>query len=393
MTRTIGVVTVDRSDYGISLPIMRKIQQDPELALHLLVAGSHLVAEFGLTVRAIEADGVPIGERIQMLLASDAPEGVATSIGLGVIGFAQAFARRRPDLLVVVADRFEMHAAALAALPFNIPIAHLHGGELSQGAIDDALRHAITKLSHLHFVATDEAAHRVIQLGEEPWRVKVSGAPSLDHVRSVPLLDRRQLAARYGLRLDAAPLVITYHPVTLEHEQTEWHMTELLEALRMFEQPIIFTRPNADTAGRVIARMIERFAQQHSHARLVDHFGTQGYFSLMACAAAMVGNSSSGLVEAPSFGLPVVNIGTRQQGRLRAENVIDVGYGREEIAQGIRRALLPEFRQQLRGLPNPYGDGHAAEIIVRHLKDIPLDARLIRKRFMDIPVAADVASS
>jgi len=389
--RTIGVVTVDRSDYGIGLPILRRMQQEPVLALQLLVAGSHLVPEFGLTIRAIEADGIAVDERIDMLLASDAPEGIAKSMGLGLLGFAQAFARRRPDLLVVVADRFEMHAAALAALPFKIPVAHLHGGELSHGAIDDALRHAMTKLSHLHFVATEEAARRVIQLGEEPWRVKVSGAPSLDSLRSLQLLDRQALATRYGLRLDTAPLLVTYHPVTLEHERTEWQVMELLEALRAFEQPLVLTRPNADTSGRLIARMMERFAHAHPRAWLVDHLGTQGYFSMMACAAAMVGNSSSGIVEAPSFGLPVVNIGTRQQGRLRAENVIDVGYGREEIMQGIRQALRPEFRGRLRACSNPYGDGHAAEIIVHHLTEIPLDARLIHKRFVDVPVTADVS--
>lgn len=383
--RTIGIVTVARSDYGISLPLLRRIQADPELRLHLIVAGMHLSPEFGLTSRAIEGDGFAIGDRVEMLLSSDSPEGIAKSMGLGTLGFAQAYARCRPDLLLVLGDRFEMHAAALAALPFKIPVAHIHGGELTEGAMDDALRHCITKLSHLHFVATDAYGQRVIQMGEEPWRVIVSGAPSLDNLRSMKLLDRQELEVRFGVRLNGSPLLVTFHPVTLEYEHTEWHVTELLEALRTVELPIVFTLPNADTHGRIIIRMIDGFVREHPRAQLVENFGPQGYFSLMACAAAMVGNSSSGIVEAPSLGLPVVNVGTRQQGRLKADNVIDVGYRREEIARGLARALDPAFRAALRGVPNPYGDGHAAEVIVNRLKETSLDERLIRKRFVDAP--------
>ncbi len=398
--RTIGVVTVNRSDYGIALPILRRIKEDAQLTLHLFVSGAHLSPEFGLTVRAIEADGVPIGSRVEMLEPSDAPEGIAASMGRGVAGFAEAFARNRPDLLLVVADRFEMHAAALAALPFTIPVAHLHGGELSQGAFDDALRHSITKLSHLHFVAAEPYAQRVVQMGEEPWRVTVSGAPSLDHLRTMPLLTPEALRARWSLTLEPAPLLVTYHPVTLEHEATEWQVGELLAALEAAGRPIVFTLPNPDTRGRAIARMIRAFVERHPEARLIESLGTQGYFSLMACAAAMVGNSSSGIIEAPSFGLPVVNIGTRQEGRIRGENVIDVGYGREEIVRGIRDATDPALRARLRGLPNPYGDGHAAEIIVDRLAHIPLDRRLLMKRFVDAqdrpawqpnPLTADAA--
>ncbi|MBI3011682.1 MAG: UDP-N-acetylglucosamine 2-epimerase (hydrolyzing) [Candidatus Omnitrophica bacterium] len=389
--RTIGVVTVNRSDYGISLPILRRIQQEPELALHLIVAGAHLSPEFGLTVTAIEADGFHIGDRVEMLVSSDTPEGIVKSMGLGLIGFAQSFTRRRPDMVVVVADRFEMHAAALAALPLKIPLAHVHGGELSQGAMDDALRHSITKLSHLHFVSTKEAAHRVRQMGEEAWRVVVSGAPSLDHVRTIPRLSIQELEARVGMRLGQAPLLVTYHPVTLEYEQTEWQIGELLAALQAITRPMVFTLPNPDTSSRVIRRMIEAFLERQPHARLVENFGTQGYLSIMGYAAAMVGNSSSGIIEAPSFELPVVNIGTRQEGRVRADNVIDVNCARADIAQGIVRALAPTFRARLRGLHNPYGQGDAAEIIVGRLKDIPLDARLIRKRFIDQPGQADAA--
>lgn len=385
--RTIGAVTVGRSDYSIYLTVLRKIKAEADLELYLIVAGMHLSPEFGSTVEAIEADGFEINERVEMLLSSDTPEGIAKSIGLGIIGFAQVYSRFRPDLLLVLGDRFEMHAAVLAALPFKIPVAHIHGGEITEGAIDDALRHSITKLSHLHFTATEDARRRIVQMGEEPWRVIVSGAPSLDNLESVRLLDRPELEALIALRLDANPLLVTYHPVTLEYEQTEWQVRQLLGALEQCDFPMVFTMPNADTNGRVITGLVREFARSCSRAQMVDNLGTRGYFSLMSQAVAMVGNSSSGIIEAPSFGLPVVNIGTRQQGRTRGPNVIDVGYACDEILAGIAQATSPEFRASLRGLPNPYGCGHASDVIVRHLKEVALDDRLVKKRFLDFPVA------
>jgi UDP-hydrolysing UDP-N-acetyl-D-glucosamine 2-epimerase len=384
---TIGVVTVARSDYGIYLPILRRIQADPDLRLHLIVSGAHLAPGFGLTVNTIQADGFEIGERIEMLLVSDSPEGVAKSTGIGVIGFAQAFARLRPDILLVLGDRFEMHAAALAALPFNIPVAHIHGGEVTQGAMDDALRHSLTKLSHLHFVSTPEYARRVAQLGEEEWRITVSGAPSLDNLRLMTLPTREQLETQFGFCLQPAPLLVTFHPVTLEFEQTEWQIAELTAALNQLDVPVIFTMPNADTRNGIIRHHIAEYVGAHSSAWSVENFGTQNYFGVIQFAAAMVGNSSSGIIEAPSFKLPVVNIGTRQAGRLRAANVVDVGYARDEIVSGVQSAIAPSFREQLCDLANPYGDGHAAERIVARLKSAALDDRLIRKVFCDVGVA------
>lgn len=381
--RTIAVVTVARSDYGIYLPILRRIQADPKLRLHLIVAGAHLVPNFGLTVNAIQADGFEIGERVEMLLASDSPEGIAKSIGIGVIGFAQAFARFRPDILLVLGDRFEMHAAALAALPFNIPVAHIHGGEVTQGAIDDALRHSLTKLSQLHFVSTPEYARRVAQLGEESWRIVVAGAPSLDNLRAMVLPTREQLEAQFNFRLQPAPLLVTFHPVTLEFEQTEWQIAELMAALDELRLPVIFTMPNADTRNGVIRKHIAQYVPTHSSSWNVENFGTHNYFGVMQFAAAMLGNSSSGIIEAPSFRLPVVNIGTRQAGRLHAANVLDVGYARDEILAGIHRAIAPVFREQLRNLANPYGDGHAAERIIAGLKAVALDDHLTCKSFCD----------
>ncbi len=382
--RTIGVVTVGRSDYGIYLPVLWKLQAAEECHLQLMVSGMHLSPEFGLTVQAIESDGFPIVERVEMLLSSDSPEGIAKAIGLGVIGFAQAYGRCQPDILVVLGDRFEMYAAALAALPFKIPVAHIHGGELTQGAMDDSLRHSITKLSHLHFVATEEYARRVRQMGEEPWRVIVSGAPALDGMQECAA-SRPELESSFGLDMTVPPILVTYHPVSLEYEQTAWQVKQLLAALERAALPIVFTAPNADVAGRTVAALIREFVTTHPIARYVATLGRSGYFGLMRHAVAMVGNSSSGIIEAPSFQLPVVNVGTRQQGRVRAVNVIDVGYEAEAISAALARAVSPEFRHTLAGIQNPYGDGHAAERIAGALTEVRLDNAMIMKRFCDTP--------
>jgi UDP-hydrolysing UDP-N-acetyl-D-glucosamine 2-epimerase len=388
--RTIGVVTVGRSDYGIYLPLLRKIRLDPDLQLYLIVSGMHLSPEFGLTIKAIEDDGFEVGERVEMLLSSDTPEGIAKSMGLGTIGFAQAYTRFCPDILIVLGDRFEMFAAALAALPFKIPVAHIHGGEVTRGAIDDTLRHSITKLSHLHFVSTRDYGRRVMQLGEEPWRVAYCGALSLDNLHEVRLLDRRDLVAEFGISLEEEFLLVTYHPVTLEYELTEWQVSELLAALDEYDLPVLFTMPNADTGGRIIRHMIRDFIRTHPVSQAVESLGTQGYFSVMALATAMVGNSSSGIVEAAMFQLPVINIGIRQQGRICGANVIDVGYYKDEIVQGIQRAVSLEFSKRLEHLVNSYGDGHAADRIVRVLKQIELNDRLLIKAFTDYLIDVEV---
>ncbi len=391
--RTIGVVTVGRSDFGIYRPVLEAIRAEPTLALRLIVSGMHLSPHYGSTVEQIEAEGFVVDERVEMLLSSDSPEGIAKSMGLGAIGFAQSFAHSRPDILLVLGDRFEMHAAALAALPFNIPVAHIHGGEVTEGAMDEALRHAITKLSHLHFTSTEEYARRVIQLGEEPWRVTVSGAPGLDNLHGMVWLNAAELKQRFGLRIDEAPLLVTFHPVTLEYTSAAYQIDELLHALLARGSSVIFTLPNADTGNSIIRQKIAAFVAAHpDSAQAVESLGTQGYFSLMRLAAAMVGNSSSGIIEAASFGLPVVNIGSRQGGRARGRNVIDVGYNHSEILDGIQRAVAPAMRQSLQGMQNPYGDGHAAQRIVSRLRDVPLDAKLIVKRFYDLPATADEGS-
>ena len=382
--RKIGVVTTGRADYGALFPVLRLIQADPGLQLHLFVTGMHLSPEFGSTARIIEADGFPITQRVDIGLKADDPLGIATSMSAALAGFGKAFAEHRPDIVLVVGDRFETLAVVAAALPFPIPVGHISGGEVTEGAIDDAIRHAITKMSHLHFVATQPYRDRVIQLGEEPWRVHLTGEPSLDNLRTMKRLSLADLERLVGMRLEPAPLLVTFHPETLDHAHTLEHFRVLLAALEKTERPVVFTAPNADTAGREIRAAIEGFVSRHSNARLVVNLGNEAYFSLMALAAAMVGNSSSGILEAASFRLPVVNVGDRQKGRLHARNVIHSVPERAAIGEAIRQVLRPEFRAALADLRNPYeGDG-AAEKIVTVLTTVELGPRLVQKRFHNL---------
>jgi UDP-N-acetylglucosamine 2-epimerase (non-hydrolysing)/GDP/UDP-N,N'-diacetylbacillosamine 2-epimerase (hydrolysing) len=384
--RTIGVVTVGRSDFGILRPVLRAIQADDRLQLQLLVAGSHLSGHFGHTVDEIRGDGFPIAQMIDVRPSTDSPAAIAEAIGANTMAFAKTYAQTPLDILLVLGDRYEMHAAALAAVPLKIPIAHIHGGEVTHGAIDDALRHAMTKYSHLHFASAQVYADRIIQLGEEPWRVHVSGAPALDNLRGIQLLALSSLEQQLGMALSPAPLIVTYHPVTLQYEQTEHQIAELLAALDDQRVPIVFTLPNADTRNRVISSEIERFVSRHPPARLVKNLGTQTYFSLMNIAAAMVGNSSSGIIEAASFRLPVVNVGLRQAGRHRPPNVIDVPADGTQIRDAIDLALGDSFRDGLTDLTNPYDQGGASRIIVDCLRNIDLDEKLIVKKFYDLPL-------
>jgi UDP-hydrolysing UDP-N-acetyl-D-glucosamine 2-epimerase len=381
--RTVGVVTVARSDYGHLKPVLEAIGAAPDLRLMLFVGGMHLEPDFGLTVREIEADGWPVAARVPMVETDDSPAGIARSLAEGIRGFGVALSEQRPDLLVVLGDRFEMLAAAVAALPGMVPVVHIHGGEVSEGAIDNQMRHAITKLAHLHFASADAHGRRIAQMGEEPWRIHVVGAPGLDRIRPADLLSREALARQIDIEPAGRWIVVTFHPVTLEYRDTGEHAHELLAALEKTEGTLIITYPNADTAGRLVIERLEEFAGRHPRCRLVRSLGDRAYLSLLRHADLMVGNSSSGLIEAPAFGLPVVNIGTRQRGRLRGANVVDTGYGRDDVLQGIECALASGFRDRLRGMANPYGDGRAAPRIVRVLRDVALDQALIQKRFVD----------
>jgi UDP-N-acetylglucosamine 2-epimerase (non-hydrolysing)/GDP/UDP-N,N'-diacetylbacillosamine 2-epimerase (hydrolysing) len=383
--RTIGVITTSRADFGIYLPILRRILLDPDLRLHLYVTGMHLAPEFGQTVRWIEEEQIPIAERLLILVSGDNAEATSKSMGQALIAFAQSYARFQPDLLVVLGDRFEMISAALAAIPFRIPVAHIHGGELTSGAIDDAIRHATTKLAHLHFVSNEIYARRVAQLGEDPSRIIISGAPALDYLRQVPLPNPNELENHLQMPLDPAPLIVTFHPTTLDPLPARVQIQAVLQALDRFDRPVIFTSPNADPGGLEFMSIISDYCSKRSRCRFIKNLGTRYYFGLLGHALAMVGNSSSGIIEAPSFKLPVVNIGSRQDGRVKARNVIDVSFDVGHIQSGIQKAIDDDFRSSLRDLQNPYDAGRSAsEIIVDALKSLPVD-KLIYKRFRDEP--------
>lgn len=382
----VGVVTTSRADYGIYSPILARLHADAELELQLYVGGMHLLASHGSTVRVIEEDGYPIAARIDHLLASDAPEAVADSMGRGTSAFAGALAKGTPDVLLVLGDRFEMFAAAVAAVPQRIPLAHIHGGETTEGAIDEGFRHALTKLSHLHFASTQVYADRIAQMGEERWRITVSGAPALDHIETMDLLSGSDLDAALGFELEAPPFLLTFHPVTLDATDPGVQVDAVLEALDAFgDVPTVATYPNADTHGSVIRARLERWCDARDGRHLVSSLGTLRYFSLMAASRAMVGNSSSGIIEAASFGLPVVNVGDRQKGRIHGENVLDVACDSRSIQGALARTAEVSFTDSLKAMTNPYGGGHAAEIIVETLKNTNFDESILRKSFVDLP--------
>jgi UDP-hydrolysing UDP-N-acetyl-D-glucosamine 2-epimerase len=388
--RQIGVVTFARSDYSSCLPLLKAIQSDPDLGLDLIVSGTHLSPEFGYTIKAIEADGFEISDRVEMLLSSDTPEGVAKSVGLGIIGLAQSFARFRPNILLIVGDRVELLSVVCSALPFNIPIAHVSGGDVTEGAIDNQVRYAISKMSHIHFVAMQAHADRLVQMGEEPWRVVVSGDPALDLLQQMEFLERDGLSRSLGLKLQPPVLLITYHPTTLGSTDLVQEMESLLSALSHLPGTQVFTYPNADAQNQVIIHKIQAYVASRPGAILVSNLGQRRYYSLMAQVDLMVGNSSSGIWEAPSFRLPVVNIGERQKGRLRAGNVLDVDANADAIHSAIQRALLPSFRASLSNLQNLYGDGHATPRIVNTLKQVELNSRLLQKKFIDLPITKEI---
>lgn len=387
--RIIGVVTVARSDFGIYRSLLRALADDPDVELRIYASGTHLSEAFGETVREIEGAGYQVAERIHVLTGDDSPAGMAAAIARGVGGFAEVFAHSPPDILVVLGDRFDMFAAALASVPFNIPLAHIHGGEITEGAIDDGLRHSITKLAHLHFPAAEPFAARLRQMGEESWRITMVGAPALDGLDEMKLMCREELEKAFNIDLFEAPLLVTFHPVTRQPGDTEAQTAELLAALKKARSPIIFTAPNADTHGQVVRQAIESFIASEPRARLIENFGQPGYFSMLTQAKAMVGNSSSGIIEAASFHLPVVNVGDRQKGRAHGFNVIDCPCIAAEIEMAIREASSRTFRREIADRTNPYRplNRDAAPAILEKLKTVPLVSSLIIKRFVDLPAA------
>lgn len=375
----VAVVTSTRADYGLLRPVMRQMRSTSHVDLQVVATGTHLAPEFGNTIDAIISDGFEVRERIEMLLSSDTPVGVTKSLGLATIGFADSLCRLGPDILVLLGDRYEILGAAQAALIAKIPVAHLCGGDVTEGAIDDAIRHAITKLSHLHFVTTEVAARRVVQMGEDPDRVVIAGNPGLDDLIPFDPLPRAELEARLGVQLRKQNILVTYHPATLTDEPPELAFPELLAALDGLgtNVGIVLTLPNADTGSRILFEMIHDFAQTHDNAVAHESLGQTRYWSCLKTFDAVVGNSSSGLMEAPAVGTPSVNIGERQRGRVRAVTTIDCAPTRGSISHAVSQAL------EWRDLPpsSPYGDGHAAQRIMTALRNCQDPTALLAKRF------------
>ena len=387
--RKICVVTATRAEYGLLNGIMRAIKADAGLALQIAVTGMHLSDEFGRTADAIRADGFDTDSEVHMLLSSDQPVAISKSMGLGMIGFSDVFARLRPDIVLLLGDRFETLAVAATAATMLIPIAHIHGGEISEGALDDSFRHAISKLSHLHFVATETFRRRLIQMGEAPERVLTVGAPGLDNLGDPDLPSRTMLAERIGLELSQKLFLITYHPATLGGTDAVAALEELFAALAQFPDAVLlFTSSNADSGGRAINERLKEFvARNPRNAALVTSLGQKYYLSALKEANAVIGNSSSGIIEAPALGTPTINLGSRQKGRSRSATVIDCKEHLAEIVAAIRQALDPAWLEKARKLEPAYGrPANTAARIVDHLRSVDLDGILV-KPFHDVPVS------
>ncbi len=379
MKRKIAVVTSSRADYSHLYWPLHDLAAHPEVDLQLIVMGSHLAPAFGSTVREIENDGIPIAGRVDCLLSSDTDTGMAKTIGVAVLGLADLLGQMRPDLLLLIADRYEMLAPASVALALRIPIAHIEGGEISQGAIDDAVRNALTKMSHIHFTSTTNARARVIAMGEEAWRVHHSGAPSLDHLRRSRLLTRGELEERLGVSLDQSTLLVAYHPVTILGETTA-EADALFAALDRAPGQILFSYPNVDAGSHRLIERARAFAAKRQNAHVFVNLGAIAFWSLLQNVDMLMGNSSSGIMETASFALPTIDIGLRQKGRERARNVLDSTPDADAILQKIGEARSEAFRSSLTGMENPYGDGHASEKIVQVLTTVPLTQELLIKR-------------
>ena len=385
--RKVCVVTGTRAEYGLLRWVIEGIKQSPVLDLQLIATGMHLSPEFGLTVNAIEADGYHVDRKVEMLLSSDTAVGITKSMGLGMIGFADALAELKPDLMLVLGDRYEIFAAASAAMIARVPIAHLHGGETTQGAFDESIRHSITKMSHLHFVAAEEYRQRVIQLGEQPEHVFKVGGLGIDSIHRLQLLSRDELKLALNFKFLERNLLITFHPVTLESNTSTDQMAELLAALsELSDTGLIFTMPNADTEGRAIFGQVQEFCEKHPQAKAYTSLGQLRYLSCMRHVDGVIGNSSSGLLESPSFKKGTINIGDRQKGRLKALSVVDCEPVRNSISNAIKFMFSPQFQGKLATVENPYGDGGASKSIVKNLESCSLND-VLKKRFHDIPVS------
>jgi len=381
MRRKIAVVTGTRAEYGVMKPVLKAIEARPELKLLLVVTGMHLSHEFGYTVNDIEKDGFSISAKIEMLSDSDTLEAMAESAGRGIIGMAQTWEQLRPDVVLVLGDRAEPLAAAIAGAYMNIPVAHIHGGDACTGGnIDDSTRNAITKFAHIHFPATQKNAERIIKMGEDEWRVHMVGSPALDVILNEPLLSREVLAERFGLNLSQPLILLVQHPVTTQSDEAPKQMRETLEAIVEIGYPAILIYPNSDAGGRRMIKVTKEY-ERYPFIKTFKSLPRREYLSLMKVASIIVGNSSSGIIDAPSFGLPAVNIGMRQEGREQGKNVIDVGHNKQEIVKAIEKALTDkEFLNEVKKRENPYGDGKTSQRIAVILSKVEITPELIQKK-------------
>ncbi|MCL5671848.1 MAG: UDP-N-acetylglucosamine 2-epimerase [Acidobacteria bacterium] len=379
MKRKIAVVTTSRADYGHLYWPLRDLSEHADVDLKILVLGSHLSPEFGSAVREIEKDGFEITARVECLLSSDSDVGMAKTIGIATLSLADILGAMRPDLLLLIADRYEMLAPASVALALRIPIAHIEGGEISEGAIDNAVRNALTQMSHLHFTPTEQARRRVIAMGEEEWRVHRTGALSLDNLRRRELLAPEEVESRLHIDLTRPSIVVAYHPVTILRDTVQ-EADALFEALASLDEQLLFCYPNADAGSRTLIERIKSLLAKRGNGCVFTNMDFLTYWSLLQYVHLMVGNSSSGIMETPSLALPTVNVGMRQQGRERARNILDAAACADDILGKVRIARSAEFRKSLAGMSNPYGDGHASERIVSVLTTTPLAQHLLLKR-------------
>ncbi|MGD0737230.1 MAG: UDP-N-acetylglucosamine 2-epimerase [Terracidiphilus sp.] len=376
--RRIGVVTTSRADYSHLYWPLRELSIHPDVDLAVFILGAHLSPDFGSTVKEIERDGFPIQARIKCLLNSDTDTAMAKTIGIAILGLADALTAWRPDILLLIADRYEMLAPASVALALRIPIAHIEGGEISQGAIDDHVRNALTKLAAIHFTSTPTARRRLVSMGEEPGRVHHAGAPSLDHLSRSVLINRKTIQSQLGLTLTSPTILAAWHPVTILKD-TNAEADAFFAALATAAGQLIFVYPNADAGSHALIKRTRQLASTRPDTHIYVNLDAVTYWSLLGQVDCMVGNSSSGIMEAASFALPVVNVGIRQQGRERARNIIDTPSETAAIQAAIHRALSPEFKNSLTGMENPYGNGTAAQTITRILTTVPLEGLLIKQ--------------
>ncbi|MBH30559.1 MAG: UDP-N-acetylglucosamine 2-epimerase (hydrolyzing) [Candidatus Marinimicrobia bacterium] len=382
--KKVCVITGTRAEYGLLHWLMEGIKKSSDLELQIIATGMHLSPEFGLTYREIEKDGFYIDKKVEMLISSDTPIGVSKSMGLGMVGIADALDALKSDLVLVLGDRFEIFSAVAAAMIARIPVAHLHGGEATEGLIDEPIRHSITKMSHLHFVATQEYKNRVIQLGEQPNNVFLVGGLGIDNIVKMKLLGRKKLEESLNFELGEKNLLVTYHPVTLEKSTSENQMKELLSVLHELNDfHVIFTMPNADTDGRILFKLIEGFVKNHPRSKVFTSLGQLRYLSCIKHVDGVVGNSSSGLTEVPSFNKGTVNIGDRQRGRLKADSVIDCEPKKYSIKNAIEKLNSIDFQKDLNNVVNPYGTGGASDAIVKILEDLSFDD-ILKKKFYDL---------